>query len=78
MELLLRIRSIKTIARIKKTFPWENKTHEININGNEIAINKINGEEMIYSFTKILKKDATQEEVFVDVGDSILKGKNTF
>jgi hypothetical protein len=77
MELLLRIRSIKTFARIKKAFPWENQLDKINININEILINKTNGEELVYNFTKIVKNDATQDEVFVDVGDSILKGKNT-
>jgi hypothetical protein len=44
---------------------------QININQNEISINKTNGEEIIYNFNKIFKNDATQDEVFVDVGDTI-------
>jgi hypothetical protein len=78
MELLLRIRSIKTFGRIKKAFIWESQLDKININLNEILMNKTNGEELVYNFKKIVKNDATQDEVFVDVGDSILKGKNTF
>jgi hypothetical protein len=72
MELLLRVRNIKTFARIKKAFIWEDQLDKININQNEILINKTNGEELVYNFTKVIKNDATQDEVFVDVGDSIL------